>query len=56
MRRREHNASNEDDNILAVRKDGQSVSERLRSCCNGFADVQRVLAGTPQLGSLPAVT
>lgn len=41
MRQRERNASNEDDNILAVRKDGQSVSEQ---CC-AAATVRQSSAG-----------
>ena len=53
MRRREQNASNEDDDILTVRKDGQSVSERLRSCCNSFAEFSGCLQARRDRGRSP---
>lgn len=52
MRQREHNASNEDDNILTARKDEhcfRTPVKLLQRLCR----VQRVLAGTPQTGVAP---
>ena len=52
MRQREHNASNEDDNILAARKDEHCFRTML-CCCNSSAEFRGCLQARRNRGRSP---